>query len=226
MKLSSLDFNEYPDRDLMMIDLANRMAGELRRALQARGRATLAVAGGSTPGQVFDALCAADLDWASVTVLPTDDRLVPEDSPRSNARMIREHLLKDRAAEAAYLSLTIEPGASPDPVAAAVAPVLPLDVALVGMGADMHMASIFPEAPELAAALAADAPAVLSVTPPGGLEPRLTLSAQVLKDAMATHLLITGPEKRAALEKAVAASDARVAPVRAILQHAAIHWAE
>src|SRR5210317_1986033 len=56
----------YPDRDMLAIDLANRMAGELAAALMNQDRATLIVPGGSTPGPVFDALCAADIDWERV----------------------------------------------------------------------------------------------------------------------------------------------------------------
>jgi hypothetical protein len=60
--------------------------------------ASLAVPGGTTPGPVFESLSAVDLDWSRVQVMLTDERWVPEDSPRSNTRLLRERLLVDRAA--------------------------------------------------------------------------------------------------------------------------------
>ena len=54
---------------------------------------------------------------------------------------------------------------------------------VLGMGADMHTASLFPGAPELAAALADDAPEILEVHPPDQPEARLTLTARVLRAA-------------------------------------------
>ena len=94
-----MDFVEYADRELMAIDLANKLAGALRAALARSERVLFAVPGGSTPGPVFDALCAARIDWASVDVLLTDERWVRPDHPRSNTRLVRERLLVERAGE-------------------------------------------------------------------------------------------------------------------------------
>lgn len=217
---------EYPDRDMMMIDLANQMAGELNMAVMSNGTASLAVPGGTTPGPVFDALCAAELDWASVTVMATDERRVPETSDRSNARLIRSRLLTDRAAAARFLSFAVAEGEDLAPAQEAIAPCLPIDLMLLGMGADMHTASLFPGAPELEAALADDALPLVQVTPQGGLEPRLSLSGPVLRAAVSIHVLVTGAEKRIALETAATLHDARLAPIRTVLQQATIHWAE
>jgi 6-phosphogluconolactonase len=85
------------------------------------------------------------------------------------------------------------------------------------MGADMHIASLFPGAPELAAALAADAPDLVEIRPADQPEARLTLSARVLRAAEVIHILITGPDKLAALERAVEEGPVEAAPVRAVL---------
>ena len=53
---------EYADQEMMMIDLANTLAGELNSALMSNRTVSFAVPGGSTPGPLFDVLCAADLD--------------------------------------------------------------------------------------------------------------------------------------------------------------------
>ena len=222
----SVNLITYPDREALMIDLANLLAEELSAALMSKGTASMAVPGGSTPGPVFDALCAADLDWSAVTIMPSDERCVPESHARSNARLLRERLLVNRAAAAQFLSFSIDAETGLEPLRGAVAPHLPLDLLVLGMGADMHTASLFPGAPELNAALAADAPDVVTMTPGDGLEPRVTLSGPVLSAAVSTHILITGAEKRTALEKAAALSDTRLAPIRTVLQQATVHWAE
>jgi 6-phosphogluconolactonase len=222
-----MEIVEYPDVEMMMMDLANTLAGELRSALAQADFASLAVPGGTTPGPMFDSLCAADLDWARVRVLLTDERWVPETSERSNTRLIRQRLLTDRAAAAQYLPLytgAATPEEAMDDLAASLAPALPLSVVLLGMGADMHTASIFPGADRLADALHGTAP-VVPMRAPGAPEPRVTLSAAVLRDAMRIHILITGPEKRAALERARHLTPEE-APVSVVLRQATIHWAE
>lgn len=217
----------YPDREFLMVALADTIASELRRALEVAGRATLSVPGGTTPGPVFDILSGLDLDWAHVSVLLNDERWVDEDSPRSNTRLLRERLLRNRAAVAQLVPLHAPAAAPEDRLAelsAGVEAVLPLTVLVLGMGADMHTASLFPGADRLAEALAEDAPALMALRADAAGEPRLTLSARVLRDAMHCHILITGDEKRAAIERAAQLPE-REAPVRAVLKNATIHWA-
>jgi 6-phosphogluconolactonase len=109
-------------------------------------------------------------------------------------------------------------------LAAAIEPCLPIDVLLLGMGADMHTASLFPGADRLAEALSPDAPILIPMRAPGAGEPRMTLSARVLADAMDCHILITGAEKRAAVELAESLPPEE-APVAAVLANATVHWA-
>ncbi|KQI73189.1 6-phosphogluconolactonase [Loktanella sp. 5RATIMAR09] len=218
---------EYPDAEMMMMDLADKLASELSSALRANDTASLAVPGGTTPGPIFDSLCGVDLDWARVQVILTDERWVPETSQRSNTRLLRERLLTDRAAAATYMPLYAD---APTPeeklpaLAAALTPALPLTVALLGMGADMHTASIFPGADQLDLALHGR-DRLVAMRAPGAPEPRITLSAAVLNAAMSRHIVIVGAEKRAALEKARHLSPDE-APVAAVLNGATVHWAE
>ena len=100
-----MEFIAYPDGEMMMIDLANSLAGELRQCLLAHEHASFAVPGGTTPGPIFDNLCSANLDWSRVHVMLTDERWVPESSERSNTRLLRQRLLTGRAAEAVYVPL-------------------------------------------------------------------------------------------------------------------------
>jgi 6-phosphogluconolactonase len=218
----------YPDAEMMMIDIANRIAGELNSHLMRHDFASLAVPGGTTPGPIFDTLSAVDLDWSRVQVMLTDERWVPEDSPRSNTRLLRDRLLVDRAARANLVALHLDAPAPEDrldDIGAAVEAVLPLSVALLGMGADMHTASLFPGADRLAEALAPDAPPVMALRAPGAPEPRVTLTARVLDGAFSKHLVILGRDKRAALEKAAQLTPTD-APIRAVWTDLTVHWAE
>ncbi len=222
-----MNFVEYPDVEMMMIDLANNLAGELRTALHNEETVSLAVPGGTTPGPIFDDLSAVDLEWSRVNVMLTDERWVPETSDRSNTRLLRDRLLRDKAAAANLVSLyggTQTPEDSLLALSDNVASVLPLSVVLLGMGADMHTASIFPGADRLDDALNGDG-VLYPMRAPGAPEPRITLSAKVLKDAMNCHVVITGAEKRAAVERAAHLSP-QDAPIAAILNNATVHWAE
>lgn len=222
-----MEFLEYADTDMLMLSLAQRLSRDLREAMGRHERVLFAVPGGTTPGPVFDMLSAVDLEWERVDVIPGDERWVAEDNARSNAALIRARLIRDKARAARLIPL-FRPVATPeeaiDDLTAEITPLLPVDVALVGMGADMHTASLFPGADGLARALAADAPPVLPITAPGAPEPRVTLSAPVLRGAWALHVVITGDEKRAALEKA-RKLDPMQAPISALLPEAIVHWA-
>jgi 6-phosphogluconolactonase len=217
----------YSSRAALMQGLAQTMAGELTGALT-HGPATLSVPGGTTPGPVFDALAQTDLDWSRVAVMLNDERWVPEDSPRSNTRLLRERLLVGHAARATLVPLyapypTPEDGLAD--LAAGIEPHLPIDVLLLGMGNDMHTASLFPGADKLAQALSPDAPALMALRAEAAGEPRITLTARVLQAARHIHILITGDEKRAALERALQLPPL-LAPIGVVLDRATVHWAE
>jgi len=223
-----MNIQEYPDRELMMIDLARIIATELEAALHHQNTATLVVPGGTTPGPIFDDLCAVDLEWSRVNVMLSDERWVPEDSERSNTRLLRERLLIQKAEAARYLPL-FAASDRPENILAeletVISPCLPISVLVLGMGADMHTASIFPGADNLDAALDKNAPILVPMRAPGAPEPRVTLSARVLDSALSKHIVITGEEKREALERAVHLSSSQ-APIKAVLSGATIHWAK
>ena len=88
----------------------------------------------------------------------------------------------------------------------------------------MNTASLFPDADQLVKALAPDAPPLMAMRAPCAPEPRVTMTAPVLAGAMSTHLLLTGADKRAALDSAQHL-DTSHAPVRCVLGHACVHWA-
>ncbi|MDR9395634.1 MAG: 6-phosphogluconolactonase [Roseovarius sp.] len=222
-----MTFLEYADAEMLAIDLANRLAGELRTALEHRDRVLFVVPGGTTPGPVFDSLCDVDLDWSRVDVALSDERWLPEVHVRSNTRLLRERLLVGRAANARYLPLYARaegPEAVLAELEANIVPSLPVSVCLLGMGTDMHTASIFPGADNLDTALDPNGPVLVAMRAPGTSEPRITLSARVLDAALSKHLMIIGPAKRAALERAQGLTR-QEAPIRAVMDDLIVHWA-
>src|SRR5688500_16652925 len=78
-------------------ELADAVAGDvgfiIESALDARDAALVAVPGGSTPVPIFAKLTKAKMNWRKVTVIPTDDRLVPVENDLSNAKLLARSFL-------------------------------------------------------------------------------------------------------------------------------------
>ncbi len=216
-----IQLHPFPDGDGVARALAQAVADDLRAALAAHGHARVALSGGTTPRRFLQALSRQPLDWANVTVTLVDERWVPEDSERSNARLVKEHLLQHDAAAARFLPL-YRPVATPDEALADIAATLPpaFDVVVLGMGSDGHTASFFPGGDRLADAMdpATGAP-VLPMRAPGAGEPRVTLTLPVLRDAGRLYLHIEGGEKRQVLQQALSGQGAGAQyPMHQVLQ--------
>jgi 6-phosphogluconolactonase len=191
--------------------LVDDIARVLQEAVVERGRAVLAVPGGTTPREFLTLLGQHDLPWPNILVLPTDERAVPLDDARSNERMIRECL---PVAPENLVPLRADGPLDEAATALAkrVAALGSLDAVILGMGTDAHIASLFPGDRSLDQTAGEGAPAVLTAYP-ANLEPRLSLAPLVLTSARWKALLIAGPDKLAALTRALGASDPVAYPV-------------
>lgn len=220
-------FNENADRDMAIMNVAHALTSDLRKCLLRHEFASFAVPGGSTPGPIFDAMSSVEIDWNRVHIMLTDERWVPEDHARSNAGLVKARLLTGRASAAHFISFYREgmsaAEAAPE-VAAALQGEVPISVLLLGMGTDMHTASLFPGAPGVDAAMARNAALVCAVTPADQPEARITLSAQALDGGMDKHLIIFGDDKRAAFERACSLPP-QEAPISAVITGGTVHWA-
>lgn len=225
----------YPSRLEQAAALAMQVADQLHAAIQANGKASLAVPGGTTPAPFLQALAGIRLDWQRVCVTLTDERQVDMDHERSNAKLLADNLLQ-RVAGVRFLPLFSPAQGTAWLAQVAVAlreTVLPLDVCVLGMGTDGHFASLFPGAKQLAEGLdIANPEPVLEITADSIPEPRISLSLSALLGARHIHLLITGEEKKQLLQQAqtqLMSGAAPVLPIGALLQHAGerliIHYA-
>lgn len=207
--------------------LAEAVAVRLRTVVAEQGRALIAVPGGTTPARFLAALGRHDLPWDQVTLLPTDERFVAADDVASNERMLRQQFAPLAEGKVAFLSFH---GHGSDLEAAAavlcarLAEQPPLDLLVSGMGADGHVASLFPGA-EAGFARTPDSGIVLARPP--GLPPRLSLSPARLVEAGWASLLISGTVKEAVLK----AAPERAAPLPVDLllgreQGLDVYWAK
>ncbi|AMM85515.1 6-phosphogluconolactonase [Martelella sp. AD-3] len=228
------NMHTFDDGARLAARLAGDVADKLAEAVAEKGAASIAVSGGSTPKAFFRTLSKADIDWEKVTITLVDERFVPEDSPRSNHKLVKENLLLGPAAAARFIPLyqnvkTAEEAAEivTNKVSATS---LPFDVVVLGMGTDGHTASFFPGGDTLARALDMKTPAgVMSMHAEGAGEARLTFTFSSLENAGLLVLHIEGQEKMDVLEKALAGNDETEMPIRAVLSRATspvnIYWA-
>lgn len=218
---------EYADREMLAMAVADHLVSDLTTALLHHDTVTLAVPGGTSPGPIFDVLSAVHLDWQRIKVMLTDERWVPEGHERSNTTLVKSRLLKNAASDAEFVPF-VDTGAPEDVTAAKSLDLqghLPISVMLLGMGGDMHTASLFPNAPGLEAALAEDAPALCVLKPDSQPDTRVSLAGHVIAGALAKHLVIFGADKRAALERAAGLSPVE-APIAVAMKDLTVHWAE
>jgi 6-phosphogluconolactonase len=217
----SVAIYQFENNQRLSEALAECIASGLEGALALREFATLALSGGSTPKPLFEALSHCELDWGRVRVTQVDERWVPEDHADSNALLIREHLLQDRAAAAQLVSMKLPTenafAAAPEVEARLAEFTEAIDVAVLGMGEDGHTASFFPDAEQLADALDPNSKRLcLALRPPAAPHDRMTLSLAALLRARQLYLHITGTAKWQVLETALAGDDSFELPIRAV----------
>ncbi|MEZ5680468.1 MAG: 6-phosphogluconolactonase [Erythrobacter sp.] len=169
--------------------IADWLAARIAEALNGgEGPVTITVPGGSTPFPIMEALLDHDLDWTRLVVWPGDDRVVPEDHAASNTGKLRD-LFEPAGAEVVTLT---EMEAVPH-----------FSLAWLGMGADGHIASLFPNTdPQV------DEPRQILRLTPDPLPPEapfdrisLTIPSLLASDEMV--FVIRGEEKRAVLDQAI-----------------------
>jgi 6-phosphogluconolactonase len=199
--------------DRLAIELAQDIAQRLHAAIQVRSKAVLGVSGGKSPTALFEALRVHDIDWSKVIITLVDERCVHNTHPDSNAHLVKQHLLQDAAHAATLVPMVSETIDVSDATQQAVwasaqlQSAGPADVLVLGMGADGHTASLFPDAPNLAPALDLhNTQGCVGITlahPPANAPyPRVTQTLAHLLTAKHIVLPISGDDKRNTLQRA------------------------
>ena len=224
---------EFSDRGACEHALGQRIEKQLAVAVQS-GATTMVLSGGSTPAGIYGQLSRADIPWEKVTFTLSDERWVSRRDPDSNEAMIRKTLLRNRARSARLVGLKTRHGSPAAGLEACDARLAackwPAAVVLLGMGTDGHTASLFPDDPGLAAALAVS-PATRCVVahPASQKQARMSLSLACLLDSELICLLIFGEAKRRVLQAALADGPVEAMPVRGVLKQQAVpievYWA-
>ena len=225
---------DYEDASELAGAVAGDVAFIIESAIDARGSAVIALAGGKTPLPILAKLAEHKLNWKKVMIVPTDERLVPLDNPMSNAAMLAKIFLPKGAR---VIPISTEKAADYTLAGSAAAARLddlhwPLDLVWLGMGEDGHTASIFP-GPDLETALTmpAERKAVGVMPDPMPADapvPRVTLTKASIQSAKSIIIVLTGDKKRALLESAIDDGDGSALPIGRVLAGLEtpvdIHW--
>lgn len=215
---------------------AREVAAIVRDTVERRGACTLALAGGSTPRGLYEALSAepyrSEVDWSRLQVFWSDERRVPPDHPASNYAMARESLLSrvpipDDAVH--RIRGELEPAEAAALYEAEMRRVtsatLPrLDLVLLGMGADGHTASLFPDTPNLLD----ERRLVVATVAPAEPRNRVSLTLRALNAAGVALFLVQGREKASTLREVIQAgtaeSSSRLPAAHVRPEHGRLVW--
>lgn len=188
---------------------AEKVTQYLKAAIANKGKASCILPGGSSPIKMMQHLSESTLSWKDVTIMPSDERLVPLDHPSNNAGQIQRCLMQNQACNTQLIPLVSDPVQQQQGFSEQQASQFswPSDVTVLGMGEDGHTASLFPTTPIVNHALCqlAEAP----VAP----HQRVSLTQQALLQSKQVVLLVTSEKKRHVYEAARKAPDPQQWPI-------------
>lgn len=219
--ITSHEESHFPDRKRLFVALTQDFQDRLGEIIRKRRKASLALAGGTTPGPLYEALSNAVLPWEKISITVTDERWVSPEDPASNEFLIRDLLMKRRAAGATFIPLKTNHAKASGGAGTAekrIAPIMPFDICLIGMGPDGHIASLIPGADGYAAAADPDATKKLAgIHAPGaaGAPERMTLTVPGLLSSRRIVVLFMGQDKLNVFNEAKAGEGS--SPLKALL---------
>jgi 6-phosphogluconolactonase len=180
-------------------DAPERRVAELLAAAAAAGE-TIALTGGSSVGDAYEQAASIERDWSAASVWWGDERCVPPDDERSNYLLGKRTLLDHLEAQPDVHRIRgeLQPADAAGEYEKQLEGVQ-IELLLLGLGPDGHVASLFPGSPQL------DERDRLVTSGPAGLEPyvdRVTLTLPALLSADRIVFLVTGADKADAVQRA------------------------
>jgi 6-phosphogluconolactonase len=208
---TSLIWHRFDTADAVATAVYQHILTAAQQAIAERGAFKLVLAGGTTPEKIYRLLADTDIDWSSWHIYYGDERCLPANHADRNSVMAEQAFLNKVAIPRAQI-FTIPAELDPETAARhyqqTVAPALPFDMVLLGMGEDGHTASLFPDhhhnEDELTHAV------YNSPKPPSE---RVSLSAKALSNTQQLLFLITGANKQEAVQAWKAGADLPVATI-------------
>ncbi|MEC4892225.1 MAG: 6-phosphogluconolactonase [Oscillatoria sp. PMC 1051.18] len=220
-----------PDKQGLIERSLSLILAKIQAAIAERGICTIALAGGSTPKPIYQAIATQNLPWDKIHVFWGDERYVPPDRPDSNQKMTREAWLNKVKIPAANIHPMPTLGADPQADAAKHDTELreffgiepgeyPIfDLILLGMGDDGHTASLFPHTEALSVS-----DRLVTVGNKDG-EPRLSFTVPLINHARCVIFIVAGANKQTALERVFAPEASELTyPARLIAPTGELWW--
>jgi len=212
----------FSAQDDLIATLSQSIIEALEEAIEAKGKASLLVSGGSTPKPLFKKLREVSLDWEKVSVGLCDERWVSSSHEESNENLVKTHLLQGKASKATFVGMYTE---ETDIQAAESLcekkmkeALFPFDVLILGMGSDAHTASLFPENVKLDKAFDLDSEDLcIAIEPTTAPYMRMSLTRSAILSAKNIYLHFEGLEKLTMYEEAIAGDDMYKMPIRSVL---------
>jgi 6-phosphogluconolactonase len=222
-------FHQGADAQSLAEHLAGEVAQQILKAISEKGSAVLALSGGSTPKPLFEALVEHDIDWAKVIITLVDERWVDKGHVLSNEAFMKTYLLDKLPDSVRFVPLYQQADTVEASLPFVIADYLQItnstldaprsfDIVILGMGADGHTASFFPDAENIDELVDIDSnEALLSCKSPSSQVERVTWSLPVLLNTDFLALHFTGYDKRVVFEVASENGDTSMLPVRSVL---------
>ena len=206
---------KYKTKDELMSSLAEIVSKDIKEEIINKSKASLVVAGGNTPKPFFKQLKLKDIKWNKLSIMLSDERKVDESSPFSNTALVKKYLLNEESNFISILDKKIKKN------------FFPISSCVLGMGDDMHTASLFPNNISFKNSIDDIEIKIIDVkVKDNEITNRVSLNPYALKQAKNTHILICGDAKMKALKKASKIKDILQAPINLILEKSCVHYAD